>query len=442
MFMNNLYDRLKSYSKSGICPMHMPGHKRNPSFCMEGFDIDITEINGFDNLHNPTGIIKKLEEDAACLWKASSSIISVNGATAPIISSVMVASSLGKILVASNCHISTWHALELSNCEFDVINPIANSMPFCLEINPDDIYRRLSNDPTIKSVIITSPTYEGVVSDVARIYSICQSLGVALIVDEAHGAHFGLDDFFPLTSKADIVIKSIHKTLHAPTGTAILLSYSDKIPLKAIRHYMDIVETSSPSYVLMAGISRVVNDLKTPDLTQEWVQALQNCRELLNSKLKHLKLYSCNNYDPSKLVILCSGVIDGEELSILLRERQIEIEASFSTHIIAMTGIGDTKSSLGRFTDALLEIDSKLEGSVSISSRNMVPTDKIEMIMPINSAALALSISVSKENAIGKISSNYAYHYPPGIPILIPGQKITKERVDCLSCNSFEVVKD
>ncbi|MCQ2515391.1 MAG: aminotransferase class I/II-fold pyridoxal phosphate-dependent enzyme [Saccharofermentans sp.] len=440
--MRYLVDELNSYSNSSAIAMHMPGHKRNPDFYPDGFNADITEIYGFDNLHNPTGIIYDLESQAARIWNANSSIISVNGATAPILASVMAASLMGKILVASNCHISVWHALELSDAKFDVINPLVSNYPFCLEIDPSDISNRLSLDPEIKCVVITSPTYEGVVSDVDAISKICQSMDVALIVDESHGSHFGLNEFFPKTSKADIVIKSIHKTLHAPTQTALLLSYSDRISMNKLRHYMDIVESSSPSYVLMSGVSKVVKDLTTtPDITNNWVSALNSCRENLEAKLEHLKLFSLSNLDPSKLVILTNGVINGDELSQILREKGIEIEASFSTHIIAMTGIGDTSKSLKTFADAVIEVDRDLTGEVFYTCSNMVPRDSTVMNMSIKDALCADSMCISSREAIGKTSFKYAYRYPPGIPILLPGQLITEERINCLPDELIEVVK-
>lgn len=440
--MKYLEDELNSYTNSDVLAMHMPGHKRNPDYCLKGFNNDITEIHGFDNLHNPTGIIKDIETSAAGIWGANSSIISVNGATAPILSSVMAASNLGKVLVAANCHISVWHALELSDCEFDVINPSVTNLPFCLEISPEVLSEKLTEDSSIKSVVITSPTYEGVVSDIEAISEVCSRHKVILIVDEAHGSHFGLNEYFPSTARADVVIKSIHKTLHAPTQTAVLLTYSDKLSIKAIRHYMDIVETSSPSYILMSGISKVVNDINNkPDITDGWVKALKDCRKALSSKLEHMKLFNLDNIDPSKLVILTEGVIDGDFLASKLRDNKIEIEASFPTHIIAMTGIGDTKESLKKFSDALLGIDRTLTGQVTLSGKNMVPGDTPKMSMSIKEAARTESICISRSEAEGKVSSKYAYRYPPGIPILLPGQLITRQRLDCLPDGLIEVVK-
>ena len=189
--MSRLEDNLRNNADSGVIPMHMPGHKRNTDFVPSYLREDITEIDGFDNLHAPTGVLKDIETDAASIWGASSCVMSVNGATALLLSALMAASSRGKILIASNCHVAVWHALELIDAPFAVINPSSSpELPFCLDVSPDMIASVLDEDPSIKSVVITTPTYEGVVSDVASIVSVAHSRDVAVIVDEAHGAHF------------------------------------------------------------------------------------------------------------------------------------------------------------------------------------------------------------------------------------------------------------
>lgn len=437
--MKRLEDKLALYGQSGITPMHMPGHKRNPDLVPDYLQKDITEIKDFDNLHNPTGIYKELEKDAASLWNAKSAVISVNGATAVILSAIMAASVNGKILIASNCHVSVWHALELTGSSFSVINPDTDpSLPFALSIDPEKVREKLQKDPSIKTVVITSPTYEGVVSDVDKIMEAVHEEGASLIVDSSHGSHFGIHDSFPKTPVADVVIKSIHKTLHAPTQTALLLTYSDAIKEDSIRHYMDIFESSSPSYILTAGISRVIYDLlEKPDITYAWTGALKKCRKKLNKELSHLKLYDDKNMDPSKLVIITGGVMDGKELEEALRSRKIEIEASFKTHIIAMTGIGDTEESLLYFADQLIDIDRGLSGTVSGTYENICPTSNINLLMSIKDAVNSESTRIPKDDCMGRISASYVFKYPPGIPVLIPGQCITGE---CLALVSDELL--
>jgi len=448
MRMTNLDGKLKNYVASGVTPMHMPGHKRNPEFINPGFECDITEIDGFDNLHNAKGVIRDIEQDAAKLWGAKDAVISVNGATALILSVVCAASvrENSKLLIASNCHLSVWHALELTGVPFVTVNPTADkSAPFFLDITADAIKEKLDEDPQIRAIVLTSPTYEGIVSDTAAIYDIASEKGVLLIIDESHGAHFGLNEAFPGTAKADVVIKSCHKTLHTPTQTAILLGLTDKADMELIRHYMDIFETSSPSYVLMAGISRAINDLNSdPDLTQTWTCALMACRKRLGQELKHLRLFENEHAEPSKLVILTGGVTDGNELASRLRDNKIEIEAAFKTHIIAMTGIGDTEESLTKFADALIDIDKPLTGEVAGNFEFAIPTDETQMAMPISTAVTGAKETVPLSAAEGKISAGYIFNYPPGIPILIPGQKITKVRLECMpeGTRQVDIYKD
>lgn len=440
--MTRLEDELKSYTSSGITPMHMPGHKRNPGLVPSYLQNDITEIPGFDDLHAPSGILKALEIDTASVWHARSAILSVNGATAPILSSIMAASSRGKILIASNCHISVWHALELSGCGYRLVDPVSDSsFPFFLKVDPESVKQALDSDRDIRSVIITSPTYEGVVSDIPSIYKICKDHGAALIVDESHGAHLGLNDYFPNTSEADVVVKSIHKTLHAPTQTAVLLTYSDVIREDLIRHYMDVFESSSPSYILMSGISRVISDLKSkPEITTPWVKALSECRNKLVNELKHVKLFEGEGADPGKLVILTGGVTDGTSLAKLLKIKGIETEASFGTHLIAMTGIGDTEATLSKFSQALISIDKELEGSVG-SFEDFTPHHDPDIVMPISRAVSSDYEELSKDKCIGKVSASYCYKYPPGIPVLIPGQRITEELTKLISQDILKVIR-
>ena len=423
--------------------MHMPGHKRNTGLVPSYYSHDITEIEGFDNLHAPSGILKDVEDDAASLWKAKSAVISVNGATAPILAAVMAASSRGKILIASNCHISVWHALELTDREFEVFDPYTDpKYPFCLQIDPDKLRNILEQDPGIRTVVITSPTSEGIVSDVKTITRIAHEHGAAVIADESHGAHFGLNEYFPESSEADIVIKSIHKTLHAPTQTAVLLTYSDEVSEDLIRHYMDIVESSSPSYMLMEGIARVVSDLqRNPGITVSWVNALRHCRGTLKKELKHIRLLDFPGADPGKLVIITGGVTDGRELAGILRRDGIEVEAAHETHVIAMTGIGDTDKTLKTFAEALIKADEGLQGTVSTSYGSILPSDPLALEMPVRDAVTSPAVTLKREDCEGKISASYCFKYPPGIPVLIPGQRITDDRLKFIGDAFLKVIR-
>lgn len=433
---SDLSNELERYCSSDAIPMHMPGHKRNDKLTGATFQHDITEINDFDDLHRPEGLIKELAESAAKLWDANDALISVNGSTGLLTSTVMALSSMGRILIASNCHISVWHGVELSRAKATIINPvIEDGIPFMKWISPEDIKTALTDDPSIKSIIITSPTYEGVVSDVNKIKEIADKYNVLLVVDEAHGAHLGLSNHFRESSRADIVIKSIHKTLSAPTQTAVMLFYGNKAPSRLIRHYKSSTESSSPSYVLMDGICRALRPETIIENVPTWVDSVLKARDALQT-LQVLRLYPSD--DISKFVIL-TDKITGYELSDILRERyHIELEAAFPDYVIGMTGIGDNDTTMTAFTDAIIAIDKELIGAktpFTNNSRRMpaLPSNNTQidgenMWNAVRAHSVPVDIT-EISSYVGRLSSTYLFAYPPGIPILLPGESVSEASI-------------
>ena len=230
----DILEKLEEYSKAGYVPMHMPGGKRNTEYASTS-ELDITEIDGFDNMHNADGIIKNASDRAAKLYGADKTLMLVNGSTAGILSAICGATKRkGKIIVARNCHVSVYNALIMAQLE------------------PVYVIPEVDNDT--EAVIITSPTYEGVVSEVREIASYLHEKGIPLIVDEAHGAHFEFSEEFPesaVKAGADIVINSIHKTLPALTQTALLHISGNYVDYDKVERFWNIYQTTSPSYILM-----------------------------------------------------------------------------------------------------------------------------------------------------------------------------------------------
>ena len=435
MNKKTLHQQLEEYGRSGYLPMHMPGGKRRTGTFASH---DITEISGFDDLHDPRGIIKELEEDIARLWHAGEAFVSVNGSTAMIESAICAAMRYcheGKVLAASNCHLSVWHGIEMAGCKHKVIDPSCGDAPFAMEVKPEVIEEALKDDPSIRAVVITSPTYEGIISDTRETYEITRRYGCTLIIDEAHGAHLGLDDYWGQEACGDIVIKSLHKTLSAPTQTAVMLKYSDRIQTADIRHYIDIFESSSPSYLLMSGVSEAVTLLHQRDALREWEQAVSEAeKELL--QLRNIRLFTTAGKDRSKFVLICRG----RELADILRVRyKIETEASYDTHLIAMTGIGDTGDSLARFTAALTEADRDHPELALRGDYSFIPPVHIpEMTLAGASGHRSYKTDISK--AEGKISGGFIYDYPPGIPVIMPGDMITPGIIERLSAEGIKEI--
>ena len=195
---SDLYTCLKLYGDGDIYPFHMPGHKRNPEFLDFGktVQMDITEIEGFDNMHHARGIIDRAQRRAAGLYGADETWFLVNGSSCGLISAILGSCQRGgRILVARNCHKSVYNAIEMGNLTPVYLYPkLVTSIQICGSIQPAQVRAALEAYPDIEAVLITSPTYEGVVSDVAAIAKIVHEKRIPLIVDEAHGAHFGFSE--------------------------------------------------------------------------------------------------------------------------------------------------------------------------------------------------------------------------------------------------------
>ena len=225
-----LIERLKKYRRLDMYPFHMPGHKRAEGIKLsfpDPFSVDITEIDGFDNLHHPEGILKDSMEWASSLYGSDRTWYLVNGSTCGLLSAISAAVSHGgKILVSRNCHKAVYHGIYLNHLEAVYVYPQpVPGLGIQGGILPEDVENALKNDPDIQAVLIVSPTYDGIVSDVEAIAKIVHKAGLPLIVDEAHGAHFAYGDAFPksaLELGADAVIQSVHKTLPSLTQTALL----------------------------------------------------------------------------------------------------------------------------------------------------------------------------------------------------------------------------
>lgn len=363
-----LEKNLLDYAESDFYPFHMPGHKRQlkPWKVGNPYAIDITEIDGFDNLHDAEGILLEEERRAAKWYGAEESLFSVNGSTACLLAAVSAAVSRnGKILMARNCHKAVYHAVYLRGLEAVYLQPPVNKYQINLGIRPIDVECALRVDDGIEAVLITSPTYEGIVSDVEEIAEIAHRYGKPLIVDEAHGAHFGMHPYFPqsaVKSGADVVIQSLHKTLPSMTQTAILHRCSDRISSKLLNRFMRIYQSSSPSYILMGSITSCLHTIweNKETVFEPYVEMLKCSRERL-SGLENFTLLGYPGADPSKLVFLPEKEkisMTGEQLYHILLERyHLQLEMALPNLALAMTSVGDTAEGFDRLCRAMEEID-------------------------------------------------------------------------------------
>lgn len=421
------------------------------------YDIDITEIEGFDDLHHAEGILKEAQERAAALYHAEETHFLINGSTAGILSAIMgCVPPGGRILAARNCHKSVYHAIEMQQLspvfvypDYDVRRGING------EISPEDIEEQLVRFPDIRAVVIVSPTYDGVVSDVKKIAEIVHRFGIPLIVDEAHGAHFGFHPYFPENANilgADLVIHSLHKTMPAPTQTALIHMNGTCFDREAVRRFLHMLQTSSPSYILMSGIDECIRLIseRGEKLFAEYTDNLKQLRSALKG-MQNLQLLETKSFDYSKILISVKDCkITAKEIyKLLLEKYHLQMEMAAGTYILAMTAVGDTRAGMDRLQRALLEINAEAGDGVLMPDAAIQRKDEMAQnaeLFRMEPAKVVYTCaqmrerlregagaeSIRWENCGGCISAEYVYLYPPGIPLLVPGERVTEHIVQQL----------
>ena len=477
-----LLERLTEYVGSDAYPFHMPGHKRReipdgiPGGFPDPYGIDITEIDGFDNLHHAEGILKDAMETAAAIYGADRSWYLVNGSTCGILSAVFAATENGgKILTARNCHKAVYHAICLNRLEAEYLYP-EEITEFRINggIRAEDVRKALEKDAMrcagnsgdvrgkitkIQAVLITSPTYEGVVSDIRAIADAAHEYGIPLIVDEAHGAHLEYADqchSFPksaLEYGADIVIQSLHKTLPCFTQTAILHVKGKLVDQDRISRYLSMFQTSSPSYLFMAGMERCIRYMDGDGRNEmiRYEKRLERFMERMEGLqvLEVLDREICGKYrtvagwDPSKIVVSTMRAEDfqGEELAETLRRKyHLEMEMTAPEYVIAMTSLMDTEEGFERLGTALLEIDGALRRRMESGRKEKAASETPEgleskLSHPVRRMLICEAMDADTErtafqDTVGKVSAEFVYLYPPGIPIIAPGEVFTDAIVE------------
>ena len=523
----DLYERLTAYGRTDMLPFHMPGHKRNSgSFGFEDpFSFDITEIDGFDNLHHAEGILRSAMEEAAQIYGSERSWFLVNGSSSGLLAAISACVRRGgTILTARNCHKSVYHGIFLRGLTPSYLCPAGiPGFGAAGAVTPEMVRQGLQDCPQAEAVLITSPTYEGVCSDIAGIAEAAHEYGIPLIVDSAHGAHFpfwsteqngkaeecadggkapehdGAEEpvlwkkTLPhpaLQSGADVVIESLHKTLPSLTQTAIIHKKSELVDEQRLSYFLQIYQSSSPSYVLMASIERCIAYMAGNDgkrAMKQYEERLFTLRTWIHSR-KQIRLMTGADgggaaYDPSKLVLRVNG-LTGPELYDRLREQyHIQPEMCTETYVILMTSPADTEEMYQRLRRALEELDrgaetvqSKCENQAKAGCTNETRTGGAEtvqadcvnsvetgrdksvktgdpadnrslcgldsshsVILPVPKVVMTPADAMEQpmetlpfSNCAGRISGEFLYLYPPGVPVAAPGEEITEEIIGIL----------
>ena len=486
--LNEIKRMLEEYTGRDLSPWHMPGHKRKPvfpGFWEELFRRDVTEVPGTDDLHHASGAIQRSQEEAAEAYGAAFSHYLVGGSTAGILASIGAATELWRenretgetptFLVAANCHKSVWNGLRLVGAKIIQVMPAED--PVYGPVLTDDLLRVLSEEvedsEQVAGCILTSPTYAGVISPLGELHAVLEVYGIPMIVDEAHGAHLPFCGEPELESGvgcgAEYVIQSLHKTLPALTQTAILHVNGDEETDEVVTEQLAVFESSSPSYILMLSAEQAVawadghreEFINYPDRMREF-------REALSRELKHLEPVSLpGNQDPSRLMLQAAGTteIPGESPSLLTgtgmaawleQETGIVAELAGSRELILLSSVCDEEEDLQRLKDALLRLDREIgkakrkrsgrKGRKNDRTDRQVIRQESREVQEIQEAQEDPEIqetSASEDDPtevlkgpgpverapllrVGDFVQRDIYVYPPGVPILRSGERVTE----------------
>ncbi|MEY8748970.1 aminotransferase class I/II-fold pyridoxal phosphate-dependent enzyme [Alkalicoccobacillus gibsonii] len=439
---------IQQHVKQKPVSFHVPGHKSGgivPAG-MEAFkDIlpyDLTEIEGMDDLHDPTGPVKEAEELLAACYSASRSFFLVGGTTVGNLAMVYALCSTGDhVLVQRNCHKSILHSVELAGVTPVYVDPqVDEQTGIALGLNEDTLRMALSQYPYAKALILTYPSYYGVSTPIAPIIEAAKQAGLLVFVDEAHGAHFSLGPPFPPSSLplgADIVVQSAHKTLPALTmGSYLHLGDNLKeSQVQKIKRALTIFQSSSPSYLIMASLDAAraylhsYNSDQLNDLLQEVKAFKDEIRTIPQLELVDWEK-SGYSWDPLKVTIRSMSHLTGYELQEKLHDAAIDVELADDQHILLVLGLertGNISEIIDKIKDLLAPFDIIDHRQIKeVTSNQEAPTIE-EYYGDIHTYHTR---KIPFWEADGRVAAEAVIPYPPGIPLLYPGQKIHREILD------------
>lgn len=448
-----MFDALMEYVDRETIPFHVPGHKKGEGiekkfkkFMGENpFKIDVTVFQLVDSLHHPTGPIKKAQELAADAYGSDATFFSIHGTSGAIQAMIMSVISEGDtIIVPRNVHKSITAGIILSGAIPVYMQPeLDKKLGIAQGVTPETVEETLRQNPHAKAVLIINPTYYGVATELQRIADIVHEYDIPLIVDEAHGPHLCFNDKLPISAMeagADICAQSTHKIIGAMTQASLLHVRTKYVNQSRVQAIMNLLQTTSPSYILLASLdtSRKQIALEGEELLDRAIENSNYVRAEIN---KIPGFYCFGNeiignpgvfaLDPTKICITCRDLgITGFDLDMILSNKyHIQMELSDLYNVLAVGSFGDTRENLDKLIEALKEISEEYMNKGGVKPDFLdIPAIPKQVLIP-REAFNGYKESVLLEDSVGEVSGEFLMAYPPGIPVLCPGEVITEEIV-------------
>lgn len=446
-----LYDALKKHIDNRVIPFDVPGHKQGEGnselsklFPKSVLEADVNSMKALDFLCNPVSVIKKAEDLMAEAYSANESFFIVNGTTQAVQAMIMSAVSDGdKIILPRNVHKSAINALILCGAKPHYIYPYFESeFGMSSGVSLDNVKKAIEEAQNAKAILLINPTYYGIMSELEAIIKYAHSKGLLVLVDEAHGAHFPFHQELPSAATelgADISAVSIHKTGGSLTQSSVLLLNTERISRDYVKTVLNLTQSTSASYLLMASLDLTRKFLMTEGKKKltEVLELVRSARNRIN-EIDGLIAFSasdfndkgCFGFDETKLGVNVTGIgLTGIHVYDLLRdEYNIQVEMGESHNILAIFSVGDTQRRVNQLVSALNAIAARYRSEpLEMTFKSFNSTESL--ITP-RKAFYSQKERFLINESVNKISGEFVMIYPPGIPILAPGEKITEEIID------------
>jgi arginine decarboxylase len=448
-----LFTKLKSYASANPLPFHIPGHKKGQGMDNEfrefiglnALSIDLINIEPLDDLHQPQGIIVEAQKLAAEAFGAERTFFSVQGTSTAIMAMIIATCNPGdKIILPRTVHKSVLSAIVLADCNPIFIHPeLDPKLGVAHGITPQQVAEALDKHPDAKAVLVINPTYFGFVSNLQEIVRISHAKQVPVLVDEAHGVHTHFHDDLPISAMkagADLAATSVHKLGGSLTQSSVLNLQGDLVDPKHVQAILSMLTTTSTSYLLLASLdtARRFLAIEGEEALTRTLALAQKARKQINEipgltcvGREWLGTDAKYDLDETKLLIHVGELsINGHEASDWLREaHKIEAEMGDLYNILFLVTIGDREESITGLVKGLHDLALHFSTSQKTNSQSISLPDIPELVVSPRSAFYSKTDSIPFNQAAGRIIAEFIHIYPPGIPILLPGERITEENI-------------
>ncbi|MGE5577115.1 MAG: aminotransferase class I/II-fold pyridoxal phosphate-dependent enzyme [Syntrophothermus sp.] len=472
MFGGNQYETpffsaILQYAQKGIVPFHTPGHKQGEgvhhnfeSFVGRNiFRIDLSELEAFEHGHNPEEVLHETQKLAAEAFGADYTFFLVNGTTSGIEAMIMAVIRPGeKLIVPRNVHKSIIGGMILSGAQPVYLKPEVNTeLGIAMGIEAPAYAAALEEHPDAKAVLVINPNYYGLCGDIQKIVETVHAGGQVVLVDEAHGPHLRFHPDLPLSALeagADLVAQSTHKILGSLTQSSMLHVKSERVRVARVKTMLRLIQSTSPSYLLLASldVARMQMATQGERLLTRTIELAEQARRRINQihglycfGTEIIGRHGVHNIDPTKLTISVKGIgFTGMMAETILRNRHgIQVELSDLYNILLIVSIGDTQEDIDKVVAALEDLATHQASTSDHMKRlaevtyNLRPPGLPKQFMLPRDAIFASIRAIPFKEAAGQVSAELLAPYPPGIPVICPGEEITQEIIDYL-----ELVKE